>query len=1129
MFYFNYFLLSGPTKMLSLNINKNLLIEDNELDSNQRKSLSQSIETIKRHIIGTKSADLSQIYNGQVQIRGSVTVKNVQAKAKIMVAGLEVPENISSVFWMRSFKQQIQTDSFSFNNELEANQIFTKFLNSHPARNFMLLNTNASQDHVNLLIKSGIVKRNVINHNPNIPSFLSQLNANAVFRQRGPTQIRSPVEFQTELIIMDLRTDLINEISTNNYININQQLVQFDGTTKIDTIHVNNLFINQMLNVTLYNKVQLNQLFQNAIRTNKPFEIDNIAVKTFESTKLTIAKLENQNFDDLIELIENEFNLKSRTEATQTKQRNVRVSGNAGFYTDVFIGTFNGKLNYNEHLNMLVLNNDNFIQSTSIGGRKSFKNNVHIRESLSVSKINHFEIDYLLHNALVRNGKQIIYETWNTNNTYVNELRVQNFNEIKRHQFIDKHKTELHLNLDVEELSTQKLSAESCSFDVAQLLDVVQYPKRMHWNNINVYDVEQHFGSVTVLDHLMLFGVQKNGDEQVIISNVTLASDNVNMEKIVVSDNTLITKRRPVDLYHLTDDALKKQKHPFNALQQINGIKIFTNPLYGKVLEMTHGAYYSSPTINNVNVHEFNETLFRIANSNRVLSTQKIFTDFVYVEDLIVEKPINGIPPEFLIFISVDNFHLSRLSFADTLTVHNMNTYTFNNYSIMNHLENRMVKNGISQEVVSILTFDVLELLNDSRLTSINNIIVEDVVFINSDQLQDISGNKKVLGMITLLGPSTIHQINSRDIQEFFKQTLTKSQNYSIDSIDVAAVMLNQGMTIQSRLNSRNIQDLLLSDKQTPTINKLMSFELQIQKQINMIDVQRKIKRKRTKRFMYIEHNPNMDIIDDATGDDDNCTIDVIVPTYNRITVKHQKRDSTVEMSMPMVNVTLIKYFDCFRDAVVVAGKDQFYVQWHWLENFETFSEHFNFESIVDDVMLFSPQKWDLVYLIVTMHGHGNNGTEIQILELDEKLNKWIKMQSIELNGIVKIVTKLVVTLNSEFLVVSTTNGYSDVVTIYVYDNTTRMFYEIQQINESFDVILDVNIESNVKTMHHKIQSFLLLSRKNSKTLFVYKLKLGNGRFTILQKIGFNTLIVDVVVVYIDGKLSNFGILHVPF
>lgn len=1107
--------------MLSLNINKNLLIEDNEQDSNQRKSLSESIETIKRHIIGTKSADLSQIYNGQVQIRGSMTVINVQAKAKIAVADIEVPENISSVFWMRSFKQQIQADSFLFDNDLETNQIFTNFLNLHSARNFLLLNTNTSQDHVNLLIKNGIVQRNVINQNPNIPSFLSQLNANAVFRQRGPTQIRSPVEFQSELIIMDLITDFINEISTNNYINVKQQLVQFDGTTKTDSVLVNKLFINRLLNVTLYNNVSLNRFFQNTIRTNKPFVIDNIAVKTFECQKLTINQLENQNFNNLVELLENEFNVKSRTDTTQNKQRNTRVSGNAVFSSDVFIGTFNGKLNFNEHLNMLVLKIDNFEESISIGGRKSFKNVVHISESLSIVKINHFEIDYLLHNALLRNGKQIIHETWNTNNTKVNILRVQNFNEIRRHQFIDKHKTDpaLHLNLDVEDLSTQKISAESCSFDVAQLMEEIEYPKRKHWNKFNVYDVEQHFGALTILDNLMSFGVQKNGDDQLVTGNVIIASSKVNMEKIVVARNTVIAKERPVDLYRLTDDSLKKL--PFNAHQRISGMKIFANPLYGNYLEVAEGAYYSSPTINNVNVHEFNETLFRITNSNQVLRSEKMFMDFLYVDNLIVEKPINRIPPDSLIFLSVDDFRLPRLSIADTLTVHNLNTYTFNNYSIMNHLENRMIKNGMSQEVVSILTFDVLELKKDSRLTSINSIIMEDVVFINADHLQDVSGNKKVLGKITLLGPSTIHQINSRDFQEFFKQTLSKSQNYSIDSIVVPAVKLNQGMTIQGHLNSRNIEELLFSDKRTPTINKLMSFELKVKDQIHMIDLQRKMKRKRTKKFIYIEHNPNLEITYDPTDAENNCTIDVIVPMYNRITVKHQKKDSKVKMSLPMVNVTLIKDFDCSRDAV--DGKEQFYVQWQWLEKLEIFSEYFNFESLVYDVILFSPRKWDLVHLVVTLRGHEGNGTEIQILELDEKLNKWTILQRIVGNTSVKIITKLVITLSNEFLVVSTINGYSDVVTIYVYDNISKMFHELQQINESFDVILDVNVEAKEKTMQHKVHSFLLMSRDNSKTLYVYKLKSGNGKFTILQKIGFNTLIVDVVVVYIDGKWSNFA------
>lgn len=65
MFLLFKFLRAAPVKIVVCNVNESLVLSDDEGDD------------MTQHIVGTHIDDLTQIYNGRVTIRGSLTFNNV--------------------------------------------------------------------------------------------------------------------------------------------------------------------------------------------------------------------------------------------------------------------------------------------------------------------------------------------------------------------------------------------------------------------------------------------------------------------------------------------------------------------------------------------------------------------------------------------------------------------------------------------------------------------------------------------------------------------------------------------------------------------------------------------------------------------------------------------------------------------------------------------------------------------------------------------------------------------------------------------------------------------------------------------------------------------------------------------
>ena len=130
------------------------------------------------------------------------------------------------------------------------------------------------------------------------------------------------------------------------------------------------------------------------------------------------------------------------------------------------------------------------------------------------------------------------------------------------------------------------------------------------------------------------------------------------------------------------------------------------------------------------------------------LSVQAI--DDVPVENFYCFNGTNVVPP-----ISIGHMHIENSLHVDTINGHNFDDF----------MEKRLVKKGRPNQVLTgHPTFSNIRVVKNFNVRSINNIDIEDIVFKNSKKLQEIRGEKKIAGNLTIIGPTVFDSVNGVDI-----------------------------------------------------------------------------------------------------------------------------------------------------------------------------------------------------------------------------------------------------------------------------------------------------------------------------------------------------------------------------
>ncbi|XP_070500855.1 uncharacterized protein fs(1)M3 [Chironomus tepperi] len=1102
-----------PTKFMFLNVKENLNIKDGDVDV---KEIQHFIHLIKRHVIGTESSDLAQIYNGKVVIQGTLTLNNMNIfspKTRIFVNDMAVPQNITDNYWTKSTKQEIYVDNFVITNNAVMNGIITKSLNNHPVINYLRIDNNEYQGDARLRFENAIIEGEVQGHPKNFPSLLLQLSQNVIPLNGPPMTVSSPIEFRNKLIVRKLYTGSINGITADTLVHKHLQLILFEAPKVVENLNVNNLIVDSSISITNYNNVNLPKFLNDAIRIDMPILLDSLNMKSFTAYNLTVVDLEQHNLNAMIRNLVEELDFNK--ESNKAK-RSIRIHGDATFNANIFIDLLNTKMDFNEFVNLLALN---VPEPQEIGGKKIFQKGL-IVDNLDSKSINEFSTDRLLHSSLCRGDKQTIQGQIFVKNLRVNELHTNKLNEILWNQLIDKEKLNLPLriNIDLDEIETEDLYTNSHSSDFNEMLRIIKFPQRRSWNSITTLKGSDIlFGTDTYLDTLINDGVVKSAPQE-ILEQVEIENP-FYMRNVKKRDYFITTRTKTIDIKFLNEDSVKDNS-PNEIIRGrktvINGYRFDANNLI-----IGHQCNFYSTYINNVNVMELNKTICRRGES---LNSHKRFANLEVDELYMQSGLLNGVALPSIFQITHDNIRLPELNF-DYLEVNNLKTFSFNTYSLLLFLESRLRKYGSkSQSIKSYLTINSVQFDNDTSIMAINNVNLDDAVYLKSDQLQIIDGHKIVTGSVIIKGPAHIGTINNVDIVEFHRNTVDIYQDYRSNvPLKLSQVELKNGMHITKNINDRNIDELLSSNAHSPKLNDLMTLIANVTKQITDIDHEKSSKRKK-KRMLYIDVDENIDFQfkTPRSNDGNECSVrnEIDFKPYSKGVIITQRSELEMSVDLPSVKFKLNPNFECDGSDVSSRKLD---LWWNYPNDKErsenTFFRNFTFEKTVTDVKFMESADNKFILIAVALQ---NNGTsEILFLRLDKATDELIPHSPTIVNFYET--SKIAFVESSDkinYLVVSSyqKDTEKDKVFIYRFDSSQGLFVESQKpfTGGNFDIILGINVRT---LAGFRGRTFIIFAKTNGKQVRIYQKKDETGEFIFHKMIDdFKDNIVEVLVLYINEK-----------
>lgn len=1063
--------LSAPTQFLTLHVLQNLNVLDD--DQNERVALTQTVENLKRQVIGTKTSDLSQIYNGQVVIEGSLTLKDVNTfstNTRIVVDNKEVPQKISSSFWMKSLKQEIKSEKFTIgSSKTKSGHVVTSLLNSHPIQDFFHSNAKSPRGPVHLRFENAIVEGDVRGLRGNIPSLLYSINQTAVLRRGLPVTVHGSIEFREKLSVRKLLTDKVNDSPVKDFVVPYQKIVNFAAPKVIKKAVVSQIIIGDNISIDQFNNIDTKSFLTDAKRIDQPFELESLKVKTFIAANLNTNFFESHEFNEFIRTLENQF----QTEAIKP---NLRIAGSVEFKSNIFLGTLNDKTVFDEFVNMLVSKESS---NTDIGGLKTFQD-LTVRSELTSKFINSFVLDRLLHKSLSKdNSKQTITGEFFAKNLRTNAIFAKEVNEMTWDQFVDR--TRLHLplkgNFQVDELNAENLETTTSSFEFVNIMRTIQHPKRTNWATVTANNVESSVQKSTPLGRIISSAVYKTGPLQVITGKTQIDTANLYVKKLFKSDGIVISSLSAVNVHELFSDSVKNQS---DKIQVISGITQFLSPMYVDDLKIGANAYFDSTVMNNINLLDFNRT---IARPKDVISSEKSFA-YLHAEEIELLGKINGVPLDSIVFVINNEVTLPSLSF-NSLELINLETFMFFDYSFGHFLENRMRKHGEPiQEVNGFVTIQSLDIHKDSRMSSINSVPIDELVFQQSDQLQDIQGHVIVIGNITLKGPCNFGTINDVDFADFVRNSVLRFHNHIVNVLQLPAVELMRGLVTNHSINGHRIRELLSSDAHIPKVADLLSLTKHVQSQISNINELKRSKSARSKRLLYIDYDPEVEISYNGSGR--RCVDEVVEAAKHNSIVVREKRESEMTVELKSVTITVKPNLQCRQNVVSSRDLEIWWINKGDPENNE-FMRNFSFPNEVVDVKFLESKGGDVFMILTTL----NETSGIGFLKLARSENDWFEAQP-TIKGFNRVTrSSIIETPKQQFLVVSSFDETSpkDFISIFKFDPIRNEFLENQRkfSGEKFDIILGVSVLPKSRVLPSK--TFLILAQERGRVLYIYRLK----------------------------------------
>lgn len=594
------------------------------------------------------------------------------------------------------------------------------------------------------------------------PTALSKLKTKAVQKDStDAVKLRGFKKFNI-LQTSKLLTQMLNDINDAEFIFKSDD---FKNITITGKKIIKSLNIQKLVNVTDAFDIDFinnRSLADAGLSYQKKFSTI-ILDKPLICTDLIIDTLNGQHFSDVLNFVDDDLNFHTT----------LVVNGNVNFTKNVKVNQVNG-IHWNGFREKII--DKNCFEAVEVRGKKSFKNIVEMEFVERLSHINEINLRDLFENILLKDRQQIITGSWNFGRAKFQYIRTPHLNHILIDTVIDRREDNvIKSDFYIKTCNVNHNIEGDFDYDFDSLFQKVKFIDQQDFRVVRVLDHAQwpsYTGNETAIDYLNKYGVRKDA-EQVITGKVVLVKPLIN------SAYTTKSIFKDFDFEYIAKDCLYKSSV---ETQYVTAQTVFTRPIQIDTLKAVNGLETSF--INGVNILQFNGTTYRKNENLPVIEGNIKFSLPVIIDHLILENgKIDGVP--------IDNFYcynetnrVPPLSISDLQVIDKLSTLTVNYVEFDYFLETRITKKRRkTQELIGQPTFLRLRVAKNMNVKSLNDINIDDIILKTLNQLQNIKGAKKIYGNLTLVGPSSIHNINGQDIIEKAKKSVLLNYNYNFQVI----------------------------------------------------------------------------------------------------------------------------------------------------------------------------------------------------------------------------------------------------------------------------------------------------------------------------------------------------------
>lgn len=514
--------------------------------------------------------------------------------------------------------------SFKFHSTVTVPQLYTNFVNSHPASDFLLVYPGTETNkHTRLVLKHAHIPGNVIPET-DTNSKLVQISRNCV-RQGASFDLNGSIEFDGELTVDSLNSLNINDQTIENFARKDATSLKFKSTKRLHNVNIHgDLIASAKFNVQNYNGTDFGSFMSRALYINEPFTLEYVLFDDVRIHDLTVHEMQGIRFDQFLSNVYSVLN-------SSTSVRNIRVSENAFFKHQLHVDVING-VNLNYLFGTLVRKD----QGSILKGAKTFKSGLKVKGNIWTSNINKYDLRVWQDGALTSNKEQIISGNWKCNHLKTKYLVAKDLNGINASNILNAKDAVLNIysDLNVEQLKViSDCKGKLKEHDIGALLHSIYNPTSKTYHSITCDGTllyPMHFKSK--FTDILTDAISNEGDHPI---NAKVEFINRPYIKQVKSTTELING---INILKIHADALKY--HSQDKKQLVYGPKKFIDPIEMKFSVVKYKL--DSLYVNDVNVVQLNKTIYRKNQGNYVLE-KKTFLKTPIIGELNVKGHVNGI------------------------------------------------------------------------------------------------------------------------------------------------------------------------------------------------------------------------------------------------------------------------------------------------------------------------------------------------------------------------------------------------------------------------------------------------------------------------------------------------------